>query len=104
MNVKIIKTKGNIFIQDQIMEKIIRIVSVINSSSTTFLQQFKGYQSLITINKTENSNQDNEIKNLDIITDFEDIDSETINMILDTLESFKLYKLCLFVCNRYHLP
>lgn len=104
MNVKIIKTKGNIFIQDQIMEKIIRIVSVINSSSTTFLQQFKGYQSLITINKTENSNQDNEIKNLDIITDFEDIDSETINVILDTLESFKLYKLCLFVCNRYHLP
>ena len=52
MNVKIIKTKGNIFIQDQIMEKIIRIVSIITSSSTTFLQQFKGYQSLITVNKT----------------------------------------------------
>jgi hypothetical protein len=38
------------------------------------------------------------------IADFEDIDTETINLILDTLESFKLYKLCLFVCNRYHLP
>ena len=54
MNVKIIKTRGNIFIQDQIMEKIVRIVSIINTSSTTFLQQFKGYQSLITVNKTEN--------------------------------------------------
>lgn len=52
MNVKIIKTKGNIFIQDKVMEKIIRIVSIINSSSTTFLQQFKGYQSLITLNKS----------------------------------------------------
>ena len=43
------------------MEKIIRIVSIINSSSTTFLQQFKGYQSLITLNKSDNDS--NEIKN-----------------------------------------
>lgn len=32
------------------------------------------------------------------------MDPALINIILDTLESFKLYKLCLFVCNRYHLP
>jgi len=32
LNVKIIKTKGNIFVQDEIMKKIINIVSIINSS------------------------------------------------------------------------
>ncbi len=32
INVKIIKTKGNIFVQDEIMKKIVNIVSIINSS------------------------------------------------------------------------
>ena len=32
LNVKIIKTKGNIFVQDEIMKKIINIVSIINTS------------------------------------------------------------------------
>lgn len=32
LNVKIIKTKGNIFVQDEIMKKIVNIVSIINSS------------------------------------------------------------------------
>ena len=32
INVKIIKTKGNIFVQDEIMKKIINIVSIINTS------------------------------------------------------------------------
>jgi len=51
LNAKIIKTKGNIFVQDDIMRKIVNIVSIINSSVSEFFQQFKGYQSLITLNK-----------------------------------------------------
>jgi hypothetical protein len=51
LNVKIIKTKGNIFIQDEIMEKIIKIVSIIKPTATDFFKQFKGYQSLITVSK-----------------------------------------------------
>jgi hypothetical protein len=30
LNVKIIKTKGNIIVQDEIMKKIIRVISVMN--------------------------------------------------------------------------
>jgi hypothetical protein len=48
-NAKIIKTKGNIFVQDEIMKKIINIVSIINTSVEEFFKQFKGYQSLITV-------------------------------------------------------
>ena len=77
-------------------------MSIITQSSTTFLQQFKGYQSLISLNK-DSSKEEGLIEDKEI-ADFEDIDTETINLILDTLESFKLYKLCLFVCNRYNLP
>ena len=38
------------------------------------------------------------------ISDFEEIDPEFIFKILDILESFKIHKLCIFVCNRYHVP
>jgi len=35
--------------------------------------------------------------------DLDNIDIKFIYIILDTLELFKLYKLCIFVCNRYKL-
>lgn len=84
------------------MRKIVGIVSIVNESVEEFFRQFKGYQSLITVAKT--SENEDIIDNRPEITEFEDVDPKFINIILDTLESFKLYKLCLFVCNRYHLP
>lgn len=84
------------------MKKIVSIVSIVNSSVEEFFKHFKGYQSLITVSKEEMSGEI--IDNRPEISDFEDIDPEFINIILDTLESFKLHKLCLFVCNRYHMP
>lgn len=53
---------------------------------------------------TKSENNEDVIDNRPEISEFEDVDPKFINIILDTLESFKLYKLCLFVCNRYHLP
>lgn len=35
--------------------------------------------------------------------DLDSIDINFVYLILDTLEIFKLYKLCIFVCNRYKL-
>lgn len=49
---RIIKTKGNIVVQDEIMKKIVGIVSIVNESVDEFFKQFKGYQSLITVSKT----------------------------------------------------
>ena len=83
------------------MMKIINIVSIINSTVDEFFKQFKGYQSLLTKNPVDSAES---IDNRPEISEFEDVDPALINIILDTLESFKLYKLCLFVCNRYHLP
>ena len=35
--------------------------------------------------------------------DLDELSEEFINIILDGLESFELYKLCIIVCNRYKL-
>ena len=35
--------------------------------------------------------------------DLEHMNEEFLNILLDSLESFELYKLCLIVCNRYKL-
>ena len=83
------------------MKKIVNIVSIVNNSVEQFFKQFKGYQSLITLSKEEEKDV---IDNRPEISEFQDVNPEFINIILDTLESFKLYKLCLFVCNRYHMP
>jgi hypothetical protein len=53
LNAKIIKTRGNIYVQDEIMRKIVNIVSIINSSVEEFFKQFKGYQSLITVSNAD---------------------------------------------------
>ena len=41
---------------------------------------------------------------IDFIYDLDEINQEFISLILDTLEFYDNYKLCIFVCNRYHLP
>jgi hypothetical protein len=40
---------------------------------------------------------------VDLIVDLDSIDIDHVYLILDTLETFKIYKLCIFVCNRYKL-
>jgi hypothetical protein len=35
--------------------------------------------------------------------DLDDVDSAFVNLILDVLEYYELFRLCLMVCNRYHM-
>jgi hypothetical protein len=37
------------------------------------------------------------------MVDLDQVGPEFLNILLDCLESFELYKLCLIVCNRYQL-
>jgi hypothetical protein len=50
------------------MKKIINIVSIINSSVHEFFTQFKGYQSLISIN--QKGEEENEVDNRPEISEF----------------------------------
>ena len=38
---------------------------------------------------------------LDLIVDLDKLNIETIYLMLDVLESYELYKLNIFICNRY---
>jgi hypothetical protein len=69
-------------VQDEIMRKIVNIVSIINSSVEEFFKQFKGYQSLITVSNADTREM---IDNRPEISEFEEIDPKFINIILDTL-------------------
>ena len=40
---------------------------------------------------------------VDFFIDMDQIDANFVHLILDTLEAFKIFKLCIFVCNRYKL-
>ena len=35
--------------------------------------------------------------------DLDDVDNDFINLILDALEYYELFRLCLMICNRYHM-
>lgn len=37
------------------------------------------------------------------ILDLDDIDNNFVNLILDVLEYYELFRLCLMLCNRYHM-
>ncbi len=38
-----------------------------------------------------------------MLIDLDNISQELLHLILDTLENYELFKLCLIICNRYNL-
>ena len=38
-----------------------------------------------------------------MMIELDEIDSETLKIILNTLETYELYRLCLIICNKYKL-
>lgn len=39
----------------------------------------------------------------DFLIDLDAVDSSFVNLILDVLEYYELFRLCLMLCNRYHM-
>jgi hypothetical protein len=61
------------------------------------------FEQIDTSSGLQKKNDDDEgVVNMQDI-DLEFVDNEFLNILLDCLESFELYKLCLIVCNRYNL-
>lgn len=74
---RIIKTKGNICVQDDIMKRVISIVSILNTSVVDYLKTLRGHQSLVSLGEIKPGEFE--------LNDFDDIDPEFICKILDTL-------------------
>ena len=92
----LVKTKADIFVQDSIMEKIIKYINMFSNDFKEGLQNLRSKEVLL----TENSSNTN-VGTVVVGHDLADLDF--IYFALDFLEQSKLFKLCIFVCNRYNL-
>ena len=94
---QLIQTKADIFVEDEIMRKILQYVSMFSEDVKAYLLSMKSADSLV---QCQGLQADWRVFS---IVDLDDIDLPLIGVTLDTLEFFELYKLCLVVCNRYQM-
>lgn len=86
------------------MQTIIKYITMFSSSFINEMERLKSANSLVTKRKDFRDLQSSEMDiMMDFVADLDNIDSDFVYLILDSLETFKVYKLCIFVCNRYNL-
>ena len=102
-----IETKQDIYAEDVVMCKIIYYVSMFSKEIVSSLSRLRSKEAISSIEEKKKgdfikvNNQDG--KEEEIFLDLDDVDEDFLNILLDSLEQFELYKLCLIVCNRYKL-
>lgn len=99
-NYHIIKTKGDIFVQDDTMKKMIDYIKMFSDDFFIHLKDFRSKEILLSSIKNSTELENN---NENFVMDLDNIDLNFLFMLLDILETFEQYKLCIFVCNRYTL-
>ena len=98
--VTLVKTKNDIFAQDAVMQKIIRYIGMFSEEVKQSLWKLRSKKTLLSQRNPTDLEQESMI---DLMVDLDEINTDFIYLILDLLEHYKLYKLCIFVCNRYGL-
>ena len=94
---KLIKTRPDIYVEDQTMRKILEYIGMFSDEVSSCLKASRSSKSLMS---SQIIQEDWEISSL---IDLDDISMDLLGLLLDTLEEFGMYKLCLIVCNRYNL-
>ncbi|CAK77908.1 unnamed protein product (macronuclear) [Paramecium tetraurelia] len=99
-NVSLLKSRSNIFIKNNVLQQLIQKFQY-------FSEEFKNHIENQHYKSTLLSNRAGEEKEFDhminFLYDLDNIDIDTIYIILDLLEQFKSYKLCIYVCNQFKL-
>lgn len=93
----LVKTRADIFVEDETMRKVIRYVSMFSRDVESYLTSLRSADELTVMKELQQSWE------MLSLVDMDEIDVSLVSLILDILEYFELYKLCLVVCNRYHL-
>ena len=96
---QLVKTKADIFVQDAMMEKIIKYIDMFSQDFRESLQNLRSKDVLLT-EAAQKTNLQGISTNL---IDLDHISLDFVYFALDFLEQHKLFKLCIFVCNRYSL-
>ncbi|CAD8158245.1 unnamed protein product [Paramecium octaurelia] len=99
-NVSLLKSRSNIFIKNNVLQQLVQKFQY-------FSEEFKNHIERQQYKTTLLSNRTGEEKEFDhminFLYDLDNIDIDTIYLILDLLEQFKSYKLCIYVCNQFKL-
>jgi len=96
----VINTKTDIFVEDWAMHKIIKFVTMFNEDLEKTVKA--NNRSAIAL-ATNSESQDLHDTVAELVIDLDEIDLSLVNLILDALEHFGVFKLCIIVCNRYNL-
>ena len=98
MNASLVNTKRDIFIEDMVMTKVINTISYFSSEVRTYFESLRSKSALL-----HTKAETKEGSMAEFIVDLDNIDIPFVHLILDILESFGLYKLCIVICNRYQI-
>ena len=84
------------------MQKVIRLISIFSDEIKKSLEGLRSKSTLISGRKISESESEIDV-DLDFLIDLDNIDENFVLLMLDSLEHYKIYKLCIIVCNRYGL-
>ena len=101
VNCSLVRTKRDIFVEDQIMGKIIRYISYFSEEVQKSLENLRSKAALL--HKKQENVQSQVNENAGFLVDMDEIDIPFVNLLLDVLENLSLFKLCIIICNRYQI-
>jgi hypothetical protein len=94
-----VESKRDIYAEDLIIQKIIYYVSFFSEDVSRHLQKIRSSKVLFSNPQAVNQKQQEDL----FVLDLDDLDSNFVNLILDVLEYYELFRLCLMLCNRQHM-
>ncbi|CAD8120897.1 unnamed protein product [Paramecium sonneborni] len=98
--IQLLKFKNNIFITNNVLQQLIQKLLLFSNEFKNHLDQQK-YKAIQLSNRKDDDKEFDHIINF--VYDLENIDIDSIYMMLDILEQFKSYKLCIYLCNSFKL-
>ncbi|CAK94027.1 unnamed protein product (macronuclear) [Paramecium tetraurelia] len=98
--VSLLTSKNNPSISNKILQELIQKFQLFSNEFKNHLVSQK-YQSVQLSNRKDDDKEFDHIINF--VYDLDNIDIDSIYMILDLLEDFKSYKLCIYLCNHFKL-
>ena len=93
-NSNVIQTERDIYIEDIAMQKIIYYISFFSDDVKRYLNKMRSKDGLLQMDQ-------NKLQIDFLEVELDNIDTELVKLILDVLEHFDMFRLCLIVCNRY---
>ena len=92
----VIETNRDIYIEDVAMQKIIYYVSLFSEQTQSYLQKLRSKGQL-------NQEKTDSFKVDEFELQLDDIDTDLVKILLDVLENYDMFRLCMIVCNRYNI-